>query len=237
MEIDWTLLSYLVVGIFALSGFSSGWWKEAIIALFLGFLVFLLQNPSLAQALVDSINSLLALVPDSIVAVFEELLGRNITLQIDATQSGTWLLILFLGILFTTQIGRLALPPSYFLSPIGRIMGALLGGFNGFVVLGLAREYLDGRGLPGAGEETATAGIAGMSLAGESSFGPAASSLSIQTTNLPTFTILDSIVPWIIVGIGLLIFIAAVTSSVTVQTNSENMKKVSRRTPFGYRTR
>ncbi|MEW5956313.1 MAG: hypothetical protein AB1801_01220 [Chloroflexota bacterium] len=233
MQIDWTLLTYLIVGIFVLSGFSSGWWKEAIIAFFLGALVFLLQNPTLAQAAIDIINSLLALVPDSLVNFFENALGVTLNLQIDASASGTWLMILLLGVLMTTQIGRSGLP-NYALTPIGRLLGALLGGVNGFIILNLVREYLDGRSLPG-GSETAGAAGAGMTLAGESSFGPAASTLSIQATNLPHFTILDSVVPWIIIGAGFLIFLAALTGSYFIESNKENMKKIARRTPFGYK--
>jgi hypothetical protein len=236
MQIDWTVLTYLVVGIFVLTGFSSGWWKEAIIAFFLGILVFLLQNPNLAQSVIDTINSLLALVPASVVNFFENILGTTINVQIDASASSTWLMILFVGILITTQVGRLGLPASYFLTSFGRLLGAVLGGVNGFVILSLVREYLDGRSLPG-GTDAATSAVAGITLAGESSFGPAASSLSIQATNLPRFTILDSAVPWIIVGVGFLIFLAALTGSYTVESNKENMKKISRRTPFGYRSK
>lgn len=234
MEIDWTVLTYLVVGISVLVGFSSGWWKEAIITFFLGLLVFLLQNPEFAQTLVDSINSLLALVPDSIITFFENVLGREINLQIDASAPSTWLLILFGGILIAIQLGRFGLPANYYLTPIGSIFGALLGGVNGFIILNLVREYLDGRSLPG-GSDIATPAVAGITMAGESSFGPAASSLSIQATNLPRFTILDSLVPWIIVGIGLLILLVALTGSITVESNKENMKKITRRTPFGYK--
>lgn len=236
MQINWTVLTYLVVGIFVLSGFSSGWWKEAIIAFFLGSLVFLLQNPTSAQSVIDTINSLLALVPASIVNFFENTLGTTINLQLDASASGTWLMILFVGFLIVTQIGRLGLPANYFLTSFGRLLGAVLGGINGFVFLSLVREYLDGRSLPGSTTAT-TSAVAGITLAGESSFGPAASSLSIQATNLPRFTILDSAVPWIIVGIGFLIFLAALAGSYTVESNEENMKKISRRTPFGYRSK
>jgi len=230
MQIDWTLLTYLVVGFFVLTGFSAGWWREAVIAFFLGLLVFLLQNPDLAQAMIDGLNSLLA----SVFTFLNGILGTSLSFQIDATASGTWVMILLVGVFILTQIGRSGLPGNYALATIGRLFGAVLGGINGFVILNLVREYLDGRSIPG-GPGTVETAVAGITLAGESSFGPAASNLSIQATNLPRFTILDSLVPWIIIGVSFLIFVAALTGSITVESNKENMKKIARRVPFGYK--
>src|SRR5688572_24566536 len=59
MEINWTILSYLVIIFFAVSGFSKGWWKEAVITVVLAFFLFLLQNPNLAQTLIDGFNNLI----------------------------------------------------------------------------------------------------------------------------------------------------------------------------------
>lgn len=243
MEINWTVMTYLVVIIFVLVGFSSGWWKEALVTSFLGILVLLLQNPEWAQVVVDFINQALASLWEFIPASWQPQTTEALAVetgggapQLDATSSATWLFILVIGLLVVTQIGRLALPGSYAVGIIGRILGAALGGINGLILVNLVREYLDGRSLPGS---TAPVSSAGITIVGGSSTGtalsPPAETLAIQATDLPDFTLLDSVGPWVIVGIGLFLLVVALISSVTVERNDEDMRRVSRRRPFGYR--
>ncbi len=240
MEINWTVLTYLVIGTFILVGFSSGWWKEALVAFFLGTLVFLLQDPEQAEKFIGLLNSGLAqiwsLLPQSTTVTVANALGVQTTtqgIQANAASSGTWLVILFVGMVAITQLGRLALPSAYSLSALGRLFGGSLGGVNGLLVINLVREYLDGRSLPGSMATAASSG--GLQIVGGSSYGAAASNLSMQTANLPNATILDSFAPWVIVGGGVVLLIAAILSSVTVQSNAQKMRKLSYRRPFGYR--
>ena len=240
MEINWTVLTYLVVGTFILVGFSSGWWKEALVTFFLGALVFLLQDPDQAEKFIGLINSVLgqlwSLLPDTTTAAIADALGVRATaqgIQANAASPGTWLVILLVGMVVITQLGRLLLPGAYSLSAIGRLLGSGLGGVNGLLVINLVREYLDGRSLPGS-LATATSGN-GLQIVGGSAYGTAASNLSVQTTNLPNLTILDSFAPWVIVGGGVVLLLAAIFSSVTVQSNEQKMRKISYRRPFGYR--
>jgi hypothetical protein len=146
------------------------------------------------------------------------------------------LFILLIGMLLVTQIGRLALPGGYYVGVIGRILGAGLGGINGLVLINLVREYLDGRSLPGSSAPVSSAGITMVDGGGTgAALSPPAETLTIQATDLPSFTLLDSVGPWVIVGIGLFLLIVAVISSVAVERNDENMRRVARRRPFGYR--
>ena len=50
MEINFTVLTYFAIGLFALNGLFRGWWKEAISTFFLILLVFLLQQPGVAAS-------------------------------------------------------------------------------------------------------------------------------------------------------------------------------------------
>ena len=230
MVIDWTVFTYLVVGIFILVGFSSGWWKEAIVAFFLGILVFFLQNPAQAASVIDGINGVITKVYSFLPGSIKEVLGDPF--QLDPSSPTTWLGILIIGLVIATQIGRLGLPGSYNLRPLGRLLGAAIGGINGLIAINLVREYMDGRGLPGSPATMATAEI---TVAGASSYGPAASEAAVAFTDLPSSTILDSAAPWLIVGIAVFLVVAALISSFAVKSNSENMKKISRQRPFGYR--
>ena len=209
-----------------------------MVAFFLGVLIFLLQNPGQAETFINYLNQFLSkgwgYLPDSVTQVTTSALALDTgggAIQADASSPATWLIVLLVGVVIFTQIGRLALPGSFTLSPLARLLGAGLGGVNGLLILNLIREYLDGRSLPGAEPLAASASI---TVIGESSFGPAASELSFQAAELPDFTILDSVAPWVIVGIGALVFIGALWNSIGIETNEQNMWRVTRSTPFGY---
>lgn len=216
MEINWTVLTYMVIGLFALNGFFRGWWKEAVTTVFLVLLVFLLQQPELAESFINLLNELLRTVwqalPDTLVPtirdLLETLLGVRtsaVGIQANPGNPGTWLMVLILFMVVATLLGRTGLTnQNYPPNPVGSLLGGLVGIFNGFLVTNLVREYLDGRALPGEISRPATE----ITMAGGSSFGVASRGISIQAVELPRFTILDSFIPWIITVAGILILIA-----------------------------
>jgi hypothetical protein len=237
MEINWTVVTYFVVGYFALAGFSRGWWKEAVTTSALAGFILLLQNPDWAQRLVDLINSLLATVwnyiPTSITpvvnngleTVFAVSTSGSSPIQIDASDPGTWLTILGLVVGASILFGRVTLGNQP--TAPGKVLGVALGGLNGFLILSLVREYLDGRALPGqTGPESE------ITLAGTSSFGPAASSLSIQFTGLSGVTILDSFIPWLAMGIGLLFLVSVLKTRLGVATSADGRKLQTKVPPY-----
>ncbi|MBN1995679.1 MAG: CvpA family protein [Anaerolineae bacterium] len=236
MEIDWMLLTYLVVGFFAVIGFFRGWWKEAITILFLAVLLLLLQRPDWAQVVVDFINWIIAVVWQFVVNLF----GLTPTIgpfQFNASSPGTWIAILLLVLGFSAVFASLILPTSlrrlpskvYKVGPLARILGLFLGAINGFLIISLVREYLDGRALPGN-----TPPETEIAVAGSSAFGPASTNISIQAVNLPQFTIMDSYIPWLIVGIGLLIFFIALRNRIIISTSKDG-RKVEYKLPYGYK--
>ena len=228
MQIDWQVTTCFIIGFFALAGFSRGWWREGLTTLFLTVLVVFLQRPSWAQAFIDFINNVIAtiwgFVPTELFNLGNGLLPADATgappIQADANGAGTWMIILILFVAASVLIGRLWLqsPPTL----QGGLLGTLLGAVNGFVVLNLVREYMDGRALPGS-----AATPPGIIVAGNTSFGQAATEVAIQVTSLPSLTLLDSNIPWIVIGSGLLISFAVLKSRFEIQTNRQNMKKLN----------
>src|SRR5262245_34744489 len=106
MVINWTVLTIIVIIYFAVSGFSRGWCKEAAITVVLAIFIFLLQNPNLAQTLIDALNRLIAtiwsFIPTEITpvvntglsTVFAVQTGSNNAWQADASSPATWLTLL-----------------------------------------------------------------------------------------------------------------------------------------------
>lgn len=246
MEINWTVLTYFVIGLFALSGFFKGWWKEAVTTVLLTILVFLLQNPTAAELVIETLNDILATVwgfiPDSLLptidATLNSVLGvetRGGAIQANAGDASTWLIILILVIAASIIFSRTTLPGGiiqpgvrYAPTPTGSVLGGLIGGLNGFLIMNLVREYLDGRNLPGGLlTEIAPAG-------GGGSVGIASSGVAIQAVEVPSFTILDSFLPWIIVGGGLLILLAILRNRVGLHSR-KGFRRIDYKRPYGYK--
>lgn len=235
MEINWVVLTYFVVIAFALSGFFRGWWKEGFTTGGLAIMVAFLQTPQWAQTIIDFVNQVIgwvwSLAPTWFETFFVNVLAislpPNQPFQLDAASPNTWVAILLLMVLFTTVLSRMAGGPSTKVKPMGGFLGALVGGLNGFLIINLLREYLDGRALPGNGISSSTSGLV---LGGQStSISAASSGFSVQFINLPTFTILDSWTPWMFMIIGLLVFVSVLRTGYTMQG-----VKVNRRLPYGY---
>jgi len=236
MEINWMVVAYIVIGYFAISGFSRGWWKEAVTTIILVVLIFFLQNPSWAGTFIDLINSLIStvwsVIPDSITPTLSNGIESAFAVstnggpfQFDATTPGTWLTILVLVVGGAILFSRNSLGNEPTL--LGKVMGGIIGGVNGFLIMSLVREYLDGRALPGQ-----TVSTAHITIVGGSSFGPPASDVSIQAVGLPNVTILDSMIPWVAIAVGLLFLFSVFRTRVGVASNRDGRKLQAKVPPF-----
>lgn len=245
MQIDWITVSLLVVGFFAVSGFSRGWWREAVTTATLALFILLLQQPALADRFINLINKGIAAVWPLFVRLFGSVIPlESVPYQLDSQQGTTWFILFFVVLGGLTLITRLFLPgsagrmPGHFYSPtfLARLLGLGLGILNGFLILGLVREFLDGRGLPGQAAEAATASVGGdITVISSNAYPPAATSVAVELVDLPSFTIFDNIIPWIIVGIGALILLSLLQTRIAY-SNTAKGRKVGVRAPWGYRT-
>lgn len=243
MEINWTLLTYIVVVYFALSGLSRGWWKEAITTFFLAVLILLLQNPDWARWLLNVINQIIAgvwqYIPTGLTGFVNDGLGNFLAIetqggepfQVDPAAPETWFTILFIVVGAAILIGRFSF--AYVPTFMGRILGAVVGGVNGWLLLSIAREYLDGRALPG--NEVAAA-ASEVTLVGGSAFGPPTESLTVRVTDLPSLTVLDSFLPWVVIGGSLLFLFAIFKTRLAVAKNAEGGRKIDWRIPPFYQS-
>ena len=63
---------------------------------------------------------------------------------------------------------------------------------------------------------------------------PASSTLAIQAVNLPSVTILDSYLPWLIIGLGILLLFVAIKTRVNIVSNNDG-RKIEDQAPYGYK--
>jgi hypothetical protein len=147
INIDFSVLSYVVIGLFALIGFTRGWFREALTTILLMFMVFLLAQPTLATKLVTTLGILVSAFLKPLMTS----LGSNSAIadlinaikglfNVDNPYSFLLLATGFL-IVFSLLVGQRALSEGR-LAPLSRILGGTLGALNGFVVVSLGQKYL-----------------------------------------------------------------------------------------------
>ena len=147
IEIDFGALSYFIIGMFALVGFSRGWFREALTTILLMFMVFMLAQPELAASLIE----ILGVLVTAILKPLADMAGDTSRLKdlLDAIKGlfnvdnpySFMLLITGFLILFSYAVGRTALIEGK-VAPLSRLLGGTLGALNGFIVMSLAQQYL-----------------------------------------------------------------------------------------------
>ncbi|MGC8880485.1 MAG: hypothetical protein ACP5R2_14815 [Anaerolineae bacterium] len=204
LQIDYTLVTYIVVGIFALVGFMRGWWKEAVTTGLLTLLILVVKRPEAAATVFDFIDKLVMTAWQALQRVREtsDLVASALPAEeppvIDAKRQSIYIIILIVAVIASYFFSKIGLTQT--MSAGARLIGALLGAYNGYIVLNLLDWFMRGR-LPGA-EEVAAAGAP-------------PSEVTFTVKNLPATRTLeqDGIVLLILAG-GFLVFLLALATSI-----------------------
>ena len=204
VQIDYTLISSMVIGIFGLVGFMRGWWKEAITTGLLALLLLLLRRPEDAAKLVDSIDRIVVAAWEAIqqMRAASGMIAAAMPAEeppvLDPKRYSVYVIILVVAVVASYFLSRIGLTDT--MSAAARLIGGLLGVYNGIVVLTLVREFMIGRFLPGAGDMSAAAA--------------APTSVAVEVMNLPETSFAEAPVVWFLIGGGCLVFLAAIITSV-----------------------
>lgn len=200
LKLDYSTFALIVVGLFALSGFFRGWWREAVSTVFLVLLAFLLTQPQQAQNLISALNNVLG----SALAMIRGVAGvpqTGGTVSVASTanllnpqQRDVYILILIGAVVLSYFTGRLTLGDRE-ITAGGRILGGVLGAVNGYLIINLFKEYVLGRFLPGgAGLISAQAVTAPTTLA-------------VSVANAPADTPFTAGTQMLIFGFGAVMFV------------------------------
>ena len=206
LEIDYDTLMFVAIGAFALTGFLRGWWREGFTTLLLLMLVVLISQPDIIDTIIEYLNNLgevLGLVVEtrgeiSVASLQDASATAEPVLELDPSNRNIYI-ILLIGVILVSYFGsRLTLPGtkydgiSFDPSVGARISGALIGAFNGFVIINLFKEYVIGRQIPGTG-------------IGAASVAP--STLSVQIAAVPSENVFSGTSLALIIGVGVIIVI------------------------------
>jgi hypothetical protein len=213
VTLDYAVLMWMVIVLFGMVGFFRGWWKEGLTTGFLTFLILLLKFPGLAELLINTINKILKILYVMAVArsldiekIAEVAEGiKDIPIKVDPMDYRTYIIGL-IGVLIVSYIaGKIGVNQKV-IGPnvLGALLGAIFGLLNGFTVISLVREYVLGRYLPGAAEAAAAEAAAVTSIA-------------LTVEEMPSPSVVEGWVPWLIVAIGALLLLAVLATRVSME--------------------
>jgi hypothetical protein len=220
IQVDYNVVAYMIVGVFGLVGFFRGWWKEAVTAGLLTLLLVMLTVPDVATLIVNALNTAVDTVWSFIQSLSQSVSQSSPAVasvaQVGAPPSVTpqnyWVYVFILvGLVIASYfLGKVGLTQG--LSAGSRLLGGIVGFYNGFVSVSLLREFVIGRYLPGASAAAANA--------------TPPSTASIQVFNLPQTSLTDRPTVFILIAVGFLLFIIALITGFNVQG-----VKLSRKAP------
>jgi hypothetical protein len=174
LPIEYADVITLVLAIFAFVGVMRGWYKEGITSLFVAALAILIWRPSLASEIINVINGIITLV----VAVFTARFSLDPSELSTAAQSveddvlldpnsyRLYIVVMVVFLIISYFIGEANFKGR--VTPLGRLLGGLLGLFNGFVITALIKQYFLNY------------------LQAQNQFVAQSNQLSIQMTDVPT---------------------------------------------------
>lgn len=195
ITIDYRLLLSITVGLFALVGFFRGWLKEGMTTIFVVLLTGMLSRPEMAKVIIDYINKF--------IERFWRVVGTGEPpIHLDPENTQVYVGILILLVILSYMSGKITFGGEG-LTAASRLMGGILGAFNGYMILSLAREYVLGFFLHPA--EVTTQEIP--------------EELSIQIKDLPqqSLVLQNYFVMLVMVG-GLIIFLLILATSLRLQS-------------------
>jgi hypothetical protein len=207
VQVDYNVLAYMIVGVFGLVGFFRGWWKEAITAGLLTLLLVMLTVPAVATVIVNALNTVVDTVWNFIQSIRQSSPAVASVAQVgappDVNPQRYWVYVIMLVVLVLASyfIGKIGLTQG--LSAGSRLLGAIVGFYNGFIAVSLLREFVIGRYLPGASAAAASA--------------TPPSTVSVQVMNLPQASATDYPTVFILIAVGFLLFIIALITGFNIQ--------------------
>jgi hypothetical protein len=144
VEIPYDQLMLLVMGLFMFVGATRGMHREAITTVGLVVLAALLVEPGLAGPIIGYLSNLVRLLVAFFVSHFsvnpKVLLDTyaNITVPFTADNPYAFLIFALVGFVLLSYTSR----GSQNATALSRLLGGLLGLFNGFLVISLFKEYI-----------------------------------------------------------------------------------------------
>jgi hypothetical protein len=151
--------------VFGIVGMMRGSYREGVTALFVAFLAILIWQPEIGESIIGWVNGFLKFLLSFIRAGFsfntDKIVAAAAEIDpiLDPDSYRLWIVIMVVLIGVSYAVGEATFGGK--ISPLGRLLGGLIGAANGFVLLNLAKQFLSnywsaqGRVMAQAGGEVA----------------------------------------------------------------------------------
>ena len=146
LPIEYSDLMTLVLFLFALVGFMRGWYKEGITSFCAAALAILVWKPAVAREVIDKLNQIIKIV----VMVFKsgfsldpsQIMAQSVEpdLLLNSDSYRLYLVLTIALLILSYLVGEATFKDR--LTPLGRLLGGLLGIFNGYVIVSVTKQYM-----------------------------------------------------------------------------------------------
>jgi hypothetical protein len=146
LPIEYSELVSLFLFIFAFVGLMRGWYKEGITSLFAASLALLVWRPEVAGMLIERITEVLKVLVVFIraglnpepQALAEPSAGLGSLLDPNSYEIYVVITVVLLAVSYV--VGEATF--KHRMTPLGRLLGAMLGAFNGYVILSMVKQFV-----------------------------------------------------------------------------------------------
>jgi hypothetical protein len=146
LPIEYSDLMTLVLFLFALVGFTRGWYKEGITSFCTAALAILVWKPAIAREIIDKLNQIIKMV----VMVFKsgfsldpsQIMAQSVDpgLLLNSDSYRLYVVLTVALLILSYFVGEATFKDR--LTPLGRLLGGLLGLFNGYVIVSVIKQYM-----------------------------------------------------------------------------------------------
>lgn len=146
LPIEYSELLTLILAIFAFVGIMRGWYKEGITSIFAVALAILVWKPVIAAEVIDKVNDVVKLLVMFVKAGFSldpsKVVAQTVPPDylIDPDSYRLYVVLTAVLIIASYLIGEATIKDKT--TPLGRLLGGLLGLFNGFLIVSVVKQYL-----------------------------------------------------------------------------------------------
>lgn len=139
IKVDYTELRILVLAIFGFVGVMRGWYKEGITSLVVVVLALLVWQPSIAEEVIGIANEIIEMV---VKLTTEKFSSQSVVLDnlLDPKSYQLNVVVMVVVLIASYLVGDATFKDR--LTPLGRLLGGILGLCNGYVILALVRDYM-----------------------------------------------------------------------------------------------
>jgi hypothetical protein len=146
LPVEYDQLVTLFLFVFAMVGLMRGWYKEGITSLFAALLALLVWRPEVARTLIGRITDVLKVLAVFIrtglnpqpQALAEPSAGVGSLLDPNSYEIYVVITVVLLAVSYV--VGEATFKQR--MTALGRILGAMLGAFNGYVILALVKQFI-----------------------------------------------------------------------------------------------